>query len=837
MGSLVSGSGAAATCALGVVTNYVASGVPGWASNRWVVWSVFGALAAASLTLGLIGRRLDVAEPTGTGGPVGLVPLARVLGGGMSSSLRAPHAAVPVRGRDGELEALRRLLARPQGRYAVLCGVGGIGKTTLAAALAGVARAEGRAVFWIRWRTPEELAEQLIRTALACGLPEARLEEARAGRAGLPDVVWEQLERSGRWLLVLDNVDAPREVGPDGEDVASYRGWIRPSRRGLLLVTSRNTDPAVWGPQAVVRRIAPLAAAAGGQVLSDLAADAGTTDEARALADRLGGLPLALHAVGRYLAAPGSRHRAFSAYADALDTQLGTLLAAAPATSGDAAAGRSLVRRTWELSLDQLAADGVPLARPVLRLLSLLALSPVPVSLLTPDLVAEAVGEPAGEVELEAALNGLHTYGLVDTPTRQDGQRVLGQVTLHPLVREITAHAHTVEAVDPDRYRRALGTRLTRAAREVTGAGTAGWDGARLLAPHLLGAAELAVNERNAELADAVDRLSRFLDEAGDYSSALQLSQAAAPINDRALGPHHPATLRGRSTLADVLDRLGRYREAADLHRQVLAAREQVLGADDPATVRSRNDLANALDHLGHHQEAADLHQAVLTVRERALGPEHCDTVRSRSDLANALDHLRRHQEAADLHREVLAVRERVLGPDHPDTLHSRNNLGLALGYLGRHQEAADLHRQALTDYERVLGAEHPDTMNSRNNLGLALDDLGHHQDAADLHGEVLAAYERVLGPDHPDTLHSRNNLGLALHHLGRHREAAELHRRTLASYEHLLGPDHPTTVHSRTNLAAASEAAEHAARGAGLARGTRARVGAGRWVLWPRRS
>ncbi|WUH89658.1 FxSxx-COOH system tetratricopeptide repeat protein [Streptomyces sp. NBC_00433] len=806
------------TFALGVVTNYATNAAPGWASHPWVVWSVFGVLAVGAPVLELVGRRWDTAGMVEGGGSVRLVALERLRASGMAS-LRAPHGSGPVRGRDGELDSLRRLLARPQGRYGVVCGVGGVGKTTLASALADIARAEGRAVFWIRWRDTEELAEQMTRTALACGLPEARLEEARAGRAGLPDLVWEQLDQTAKWLLVLDNVDTPQAVGPAGEDVASYRGWIRPGRRGLLLVTSRNTDSVVWGTQAVLRRVVPLEPAAGGQVLCDAAPQAGTTEEARALADRLGGLPLALHAVGRYLSAPGSRHRTFTAYTTALETQLGTLLGATQPRASDPAVGRTLVRHTWELSLDELATDGHPLARPTLRLMSLLAPAPIPVFLLTPALVTEATGQPTSEIEMEAVLNGLHTYGLVDTPTRNGGQPVLGQVVLHPLVREITAHIHTTESTEPNRFQQVLTSRLIQAAQGVTSARIADWDTARLLAPHLLSAATHTTDQHNQHLADAMDRISQSLTEAGDYGGALQLQQVAHSITARSFGPDHPKTLNSRHHLADALDLFGRHQEAADHHQHVLSTRERVLGADHPDTLLSRNDLANALDHLGRHQEAADHHRQILTARERVLGTDQISTFHSCNNLGLALGYLGHHQEAADLHRRALSGYERLLGANHPDTLNSRNNVALALDDLGLHREAADLHRQVLSAYEQVLGPDHPDTLHSRDNLGLALDHLGRHREAADHHQLVLSAYERLLGPDHPSTLTSRSNLGLALDHLGRHREAADHHQLVLSAREGVLGPAHPHTLHSRDHLAAALRAAGRTGTGWGSGR------------------
>ncbi|MFD7785470.1 tetratricopeptide repeat protein [Streptomyces nojiriensis] len=768
--------------------------LPGWAKDPWVVWPVFVASVAVAAVLAVVGRRLDGGGP----GPVRLVPLERVLAGG-TESLSAPHGAGPVRGRADELAALRRMLKRPDNRLAVLCGVGGVGKTTIASALADIARAEGLRVFWVRWRGQGELAEQMTRIALACGLTEERLEEARAGRAGLPDVVWEQLERAGRWLVVLDNIDEPGAVGPGGEPVAGYRGWVRPGGRGLLLVTSRDSDPAVWGGRAELMRVAPLAASAGGQVLLDAAPAAGTAAEAQRLSARLGGLPLALHAAGRYLAAPGSRYRTLTAYQDALDSHLATLLGAEDPGGADPETARRLVRYTWELSLDQLTASGNTLARPVLRLLALLAPAPVPVSFLSPELVTAATGLPATTVTLETAVNGLHAYGLLDTPTPTDGTPAIGQVILHPLVREITALSLRAETPDPAGWNRALAERMESMVGEATDAGHAGWSTIRLLAPHTLTTARLTPDAGTA--GRILHRVSERIREAGHPEQAVILAEQALSRLQPEFGDDHADTLASRGNLALALQELGRHQEAADLHRQVLTNSERILGPDHPDTLASRNNLGTALQDLGRHREAADLHQQTLTDYERTLGPDHPDTLTSRHSLANALQDLGRNREAADLHQQTLTTRERTLEPDHPHTLGSRNNLANALQALGRHREAADLHQQTLTDSERILGPDHPDTLASRNNLGTALQDLGRHREAANLHQQNLTDRERTLGPNHPHTLASRNNLALALQALGRHREAANLHQQTLTDRERILGPDHPDTLGSRNNL------------------------------------
>ncbi|MFE5793105.1 FxSxx-COOH system tetratricopeptide repeat protein [Streptomyces sp. NPDC056503] len=802
-GSYVASGGALVTMGLAVVTNYVTASLPGWAENPWIVWGVFGVLVVTALLLHLWGRRLDA----DAGGPPGRpVPVPQVVSRA-AASLASPALHRPVRGREDVVAGLERLLERAPsgGRFAVVAGVGGMGKTTVAAALAERARAKGVPVFWIRWRDEASLAEQMVQTALACGLPEESLEAARAGRVGLADTVWGHLGRSRRWLIVLDNLDDPDTLTtPASGPLSEHRGWIRPAATGLLLVTSRVTDPTVWGGSATLVRLTPLPEQDGAQVLLDTSPGAGTTGEAQLLADRLGGLPLALHAVGRYLAAPAGRHRTFTAYRQALDTELAGLLGAEHPRATDPDVARTVVRHTWDLSLDQLTHDGTTLARPLLRLLSLLAPAPIPLSFLTPELLTRATGLPATTVTVEAAVNGLHTYGLLEAAVGAGGEPTPGLAVLHPLIREITALTFTETTADTATWHHALARHTTATIRTLTEDAPAGRSAARRLSPHALAVGTLPGNTEDRSLCAQLAALARLLADQGDPLGALLIRRHVAATQARLLGPDHPDTLTSRSDVARVLGRLGRYREAVDLRRQVLGDLDRVLGPDHLDTLISRNDLAHTLGSLGRYREAVDLLEQVLGDLDRVLGPDHPHTLTSRNNLASVLGSLGRYQEEADLHQQILDDRERVLGPDHPALFASRNNLASALVNLGRYQEAVDLLQQVVSDLDRVLGPDHPDTLAVRNNLAHTVDSLGRHQEAVDLHQQVLDDRERVLGPDHPDTLTSRNNLALAWGSLGRHQEEADLHRRVLDDLDRVLGPDHPHTLTSRGNLAGA---------------------------------
>ncbi|MGW2016698.1 tetratricopeptide repeat protein, partial [Streptomyces sp. NPDC001927] len=596
--------------ALAVVTNYVTSSVPTWAKHPWTVWGVFAALVVTGLGLQLWGRRLDA----NAAGPVGRpVAVGRIVAGA-AGSLAAPVLHRPVRGREAVVAGLQRLLkishanqwrlfrrSSPGERFAVVAGAGGMGKTTVAATLAQRAAAEETPVFWIPWRTEAELAERMVQVAVACGLREEDLEAARAGRVGLADTVWAHLVTTKRWLIVLDNLDA---LAGDSGPVHDYRGWIRPSPTGMLLVTSRVTDPTVWGSAATLVRLAPLPEQDGAQILLDSASAAGHRGEAQLLAGRLGGVPLALHAAARYLSAPASRYRTFSAYQQALDTELEMLLGAVHPHAGNPEVARTVVRHTWGLSLDQLAADGNTLARPVLGLLSLLAPAPVPLSFLSPGLVTQATGLAASPMAVEAAVNGLHAYGLLDLPTGVDGQPAPGLVVLPPLVGEITALTLAEHATDPNTWHHALAYHIGHAIDDVSQNGPNDRTTLRHLAIHGVTVATLPGNTDDANLLSQLQGLAGELAVQRADTEAMVVSRYATAALSRIVGPEHPDTLS------------------------------------------SRNNLAAALHHLGRHQEAADLLQQNVDDRLRLQGPEHCDTLSSRNNLGAVLDNLGRHQEA-----------------------------------------------------------------------------------------------------------------------------------------------------------------------------------------------
>lgn len=214
-------------------------------------------------------------------------------------------------GRAAELEWLRKALGGPGRRVAaLLAGIGGVGKTSTAAEYAHSRRDDYRVIWWVEAETAEGRDLAFANLAAALRLPgcqSPKLEEVRA-------VVHKWLAEHDDWLLIFDNAEAP----------ADLKGWLPTNPAGHALITSRN--PA-WGIHAQKCAVtvwdAPTAAAF-------LLERSGCNDDAAAmaLAEKLGGLPLACEQAGAYIEANGV---SFRTYIKQLDASLADMLDAGAA--------------------------------------------------------------------------------------------------------------------------------------------------------------------------------------------------------------------------------------------------------------------------------------------------------------------------------------------------------------------------------------------------------------------------------------------------------------------------------------------------------------------------
>jgi tetratricopeptide (TPR) repeat protein len=688
------------------------------------------------------------------------------------------HPVSSFSGRDAELTALSTALDN-DGSIAVLHGLGGVGKSSVAREYASRNRDHYSVIWWLNAETEDGIVEGLLRLGALFARGLDQLEDRRAAASQVIGSILSGFAKPV--LLIFDNV----------EDERLLRRW-QPRAGSRVLVTSRNASwrhgvavigIGAWGPQTAIDYL---------QRESGRAELTGA--DARAIAEALGGLPLALSHAAASLR--NTRMVTAQRYLE----RIGEHLRRAPRD----AEYPSSIFATFSAAIAQ-AEQQAPGAAAVLCLAASFAPDAIPDELLRqpaglcPDGLRPVVpgadaldlrSALADDLALDDALGALDRLGLL---TFAPASQTYGMHRLVQLAaQDLASDAALV-------WRESAAAFANSAFPNVE---FATWPQCERLLSHARAALDALPSDVDSlSAARLANRYAIYLRQRGDYSAPELLHARALAIHERLDGRDHIDVAKNLNNLAVIYWDQGRYREAEPLHTRALAIREKTLGPEHPDVAVSLNNLANVYQNQGRYAEAGPLHARALAIREKALGPEHPDVAISLHNLALVCSYQGRHADAEPLHARALSLLERSLGPDHPLVAHSLSNLAAVYASQGRYAEAEPLHARALTILEQALGQDHPHVAVLLNDLAVAYSGQGRYAEAGPLHARALEILEKKLGPHHPDVAHSLNDLANAYGNQRRYADAEPLYVRALAIREKSLGADHPLTKATREAL------------------------------------
>lgn len=603
--------------------------------------------------------------------------------------------------RKEEMERLRHAFERKDEglvtRTVAVHGLGGVGKTQLAIAYAYAAMEERSYDFVLWLRADEALLDAglagLSRTLL---LPEAEGQETQLEKV----LAW--LASHDRWLLLVDNVDTPATV-----DNLWQRLPI--TLRGHLLITSRRADWPDNVPSIPLEDFAHEEAVA---FLLQRAPHAGSSEDARTLAAKLQGLPLALEQAAAYVCQLGCT------FADYLEDFQRDHKEIIQGQHIDPRQYPDSLARTWRTTIKKLEK---PLARTLLRFFAWFAPGDIPRKLFTanPAIVAEApgIGGPADRHGVNSGLMELAGFSLIRI--RQDS----GTISIHPLVQlverdeiSVEDHPHWIDC----------GIRLINATAPNDPENIDGW---RELHPHCQVLLDHAFqcNLADDSLALLCHRFGRFLYGRRDNAQAERLLRGALEINEKKLGKDHPQVADVLSDLANVLQATRQMPEAESRYRRAIEISEARLGEHDPIVATKINDLAELLRLNWRMDEAEPLYRRALEINEASFGSKDRKVAMVLNNLGllmqdiarmqEAEEYTARIQEAEEYFRRALRIDEEMLGQDHVEVAIDLNNLATLLQETSRLQESELHFQRALTIFEKSLPSEHPYILHTRTNL------------------------------------------------------------------------------------------------------------------------
>ncbi|MFF0526695.1 FxSxx-COOH system tetratricopeptide repeat protein [Actinomadura nitritigenes] len=650
---------------------------------------------------------------------------------------------------------------------AAVHGLGGVGKSTLAARYAATHTEVWHPVWWVTADSAAALQAGLANLAVALQpeLAQALPLEALAGRA----VAWLAAHRE--WLLILDNVTDPA-------DLTQLLGRRLPGR---IVITSRLSQG--WHRYAAkLLHLDVLSERQAIELLLQIAnhLDSDTEDLAR-LCQVLGHLPLAIEQVAGYLRQTGL------APADYLE-----LLREKPAVMYDRAARGSDAERTiariWRITLSTLADE--PLAGHLLRVMAWWGSEAIPRTLLTLNSSPEEVAE------VTTALGSLAAYNMITLDAKT--------ITVHRLVQAVLRTPDHFDSPSQNDVDHATQMAEINAARQVAleqlkkalpgeYISPDTWTAWRGLIPHI--EAFFAAALPHDDSRDACDVLlitAAFLNSQGRADQAEAFLARSLNGYERLLGKDHRSTLECRNELYRSHMATKGPAKTIKMLEMLHGDARRSMGEEDILTVSCHNNVAYAYLKLDKYDQALPILEAGFGALSRLAGEDNVETLVCGHNLARAYHGTKQNERALQLLKKLALRSECAFGREHVVTLSLRGSIAKEYQEIPDFVKAIRLGISVLRDLERALGEDHPETLAACNNLGSSYMMVGNLKRATPLLQRALHGRERILGNRNEDTIISRSNLAILFSFLGDEKQARQLLHQCLIDGEPLLGGSHP---------------------------------------------
>lgn len=692
-----------------------------------------------------------------------------------------------------------------------LHGMSGIGKTQIAVEHIYRHLADYDLVWWVQAGQSSQIRAGLTELAQALQLPGS--SEAHTA---VP-AVREALRRGypiRRWLLVFDAAESPEDVRP----------FFPANGPGEIIITSRNPD---WAEVARPLEVTLFERAESKALLRSRGPEI-TEEEADALADKLGDLPLAIAQAAAWRAETGMP---VSEYLRVFDEKVAEILDVSAPNDYEVS-----LAAAWNVSLDQLEFRN-PAAHQLLQVCAFFAPEPISRSLFTgvrgtsisPELDA-ALRDP---LRLGRAIRDINRFGLAKIDHRND------TLQLHRLVQLVLRDRMSPQRRADMRH----GAHLLLANLDPGDpADAAQWPRFQAILPHAYASNVLDCDD--PWVRQLVIDLMEYLFFWGDHHESAALGQRAIEVWSAEQDETDPQLLQLSAKLGPYLCILGRFQEAADLNQRTLQLRRQISGDNSEETLMAEISVAFDLKARGEFRQALEMNEEIYRKAKALYGEDDPVTLVAVHDVAVTERLLGNFRRARELNEETARRRGEVHGFDSPHaintlgglildcielgdyawahgemerlfdrsrklfgedkaiTLYRQHKLAIAARKDGDHGAALGLSGHALDLFRFRYGADHPDTLACAISHAIDLRHNGDLQAARTLGEDIYERYRRCLGEDHPHTLAAAIDQGVTLRLLGEVSGARQLDERSVERLRAMFGPDQPHALIAAINLA-----------------------------------
>ncbi|KAL8997396.1 MAG: hypothetical protein Q9169_003327 [Polycauliona sp. 2 TL-2023] len=352
------------------------------------------------------------------------------------------YSMVPVQwaedftGREEQMDILTSKLSQPGKHVRVaVFGLGGIGKTRFARQYIETQKVPHTSVFWIHAGIAERMRNGCREIAKEIGIPGCDSPDVDISKSVKE---WFESEKSGRWLLIYDNVDdILLTYGESKDRLAAY---FPRSNHGSILMTTRNRQIGV--KFATSKNVISLPALTEAESITLMTTKLGDDDpvnnlELKRLTDVLGGIPLAITQAISFIEENGCTPTRYLELYEANDSSRIDLLSQNFEDDTRDSELQNPIASTWVVTFEYIK-QHQPLAANTLCLMSMFDSQAIPEGLISET----AGGDCDTSIHLERTLGILQAYSLTspryETSSSAPHEQLERTFDLHRLVRLVT---------------------------------------------------------------------------------------------------------------------------------------------------------------------------------------------------------------------------------------------------------------------------------------------------------------------------------------------------------------------------------------------------------------
>jgi len=645
----------------------------------------------------------------------------------------------------------------------VIAGLGGVGKTQTAWQYAFLNRDKYPDAIWCI-NADSSLISDIKNLLLHFGFPENDHDESH-----IQHFLHNWYQQYGFWLLIFDNAENYDALEPYLPKMAA---------KGHVIITTRNSE--------LSRKIKPIImdVFTENESLEFLALHSiPSDDDAKALANLLGHLPLALEQAAAYI----QHEKSCKKYIRRLENNGLQILEEGQPPDYD-----FVVTTVWQITFEKLSEA----ARELMYLCAYLPSDRIPINLFVdgkdhlPELLKTQF---INERRRDKVVNELLKYSLLKVTDADKDIYSLHALLQAVILNEDDSPIHLQPCFDIVLWILSAEFDIEKDSKL--------FKLYFLSCYHVLALTSVMSSDNHKVfeiLARAFDRLGRLSFRNGMYANALDSFEFACAIYEDEL-PRNNVSIG--NTLADIASLymvLNRYEDALETSKDALTYLESSEKSDKSRITWLSWQIANAYARNGETDKAFELYGdlaedmetesfiSIPPLRKSAMIHNYGNLLEESGDYSGALwmfeyalsiavasgdedkfELLSLHSSLGNIYRRIgdfkrsreayqyaIDLCEKHLG-EHPETAFAYNGLASLLRHEGLYEEAKQYSEKALRIQKELLGATHLDTLSTLKGLAATLySGFEEYKIADDMLLEVYEGYQKVFKMDKPEEKH-----------------------------------------------------------------------------------